>query len=149
MIKSIKEEECKLMLHQNYIGHLAYVYHSKPFVVPITYFYEDNRIVCYSNDGHKINALRLHDRVAIEVAEITSINNWKSVIAHGKYQELEGSAAKALLHEFSLGVKDVIMRKELRDLDYIHEFSSKIEGDDLPIVFVINIEEFTGKIRHD
>ncbi|REE16886.1 hypothetical protein DFQ09_10598 [Winogradskyella pacifica] len=149
MIKSLNKEECQLILSQNYIGHLAYIYQNKPFVVPITYFYSDNRIICYSGDGHKISAMRQHDKVALEVAEITSITNWRSAVAHGQFIELERSSAKAMLHEFSLGVKDVIMRKELRDLDFISEFSAKIDSDDIPTIFIINIEEFTGKIRHD
>ncbi|MBO6881313.1 MULTISPECIES: pyridoxamine 5'-phosphate oxidase family protein [Winogradskyella] len=149
MIKSLNQEECKLILHQNYIGHLAYIYQNKPFVLPITYFHKGDKIICYSGDGHKIHALRQHNAVALEVSEIKSVTNWQSVVVHGLYQELEGSSAKALLHEFSLGVKDVIMRKELRDLDFINEFSAKIDSDDIPIVFVINIEEMTGKMRRN
>ncbi len=149
MIKSLKQEECELILQHNYIGHLAYIYQSKPFVLPITYFYKDHQIICYSGDGHKINALRKHNTVALEVAEINSVNNWQSVAVHGKYEELQGSSAKALLHEFSLGAKDIIMRKELRDLDFISEFSAKINSNDIPIVFVINIEEMTGRMRRN
>lgn len=151
MIKSLNREECELVLGRSYIGHLAYIYQNRPFVVPITYFYseKDNRIICYSGDGHKINALRQQKAVALEVTEITTITNWKSVVAHGQYIELERSIAKALLHEFSLGVKDVVMRKELRDLDFISEFSAKIESDETPIVFVIEIKELTGKLKHD
>lgn len=149
MIKPLKKKECELVLEQNYIGHLAYTYLNKPFVVPITYFFKDDRIICYSGEGHKINALRKHNLVALEVSDINSVSNWQSVVAHGNYEELQGSNAKALLHEFSLGVKDVIMRKELRDLDYISEFSAKISSNDIHIVFVINIEEMTGKMRRN
>ncbi|SDG62735.1 pyridoxamine 5'-phosphate oxidase family protein [Winogradskyella thalassocola] len=149
MIKTLIKEECKLLLSRNYIGHLAYVYQGKPFVVPITYFYSDERIICYSGEGHKLNALRLHTSVAFEVSEIESITNWKSVVAHGEFIELERSSAKAMLHEFSLGVKDVILRKELRDLDFISEFSAKIDSEETPTVFIITIEEFTGKLRHN
>ncbi|MBU2927909.1 pyridoxamine 5'-phosphate oxidase family protein [Winogradskyella psychrotolerans] len=149
MIKSLNIEECELVLSLNYIGHLAYIYKDKPFVVPVTYFYANNRIICYSGDGHKVNALRLHNAAALEVAEITSIDNWKSVVAHGTYIELERSSAKAMLHEFSLGVKDVILRKEQRDLDFISEFSAKIDSDEKSVVFVIDIKEFTGVLRHN
>ena len=149
MTKSLKQEECELILNQNYIGHLAYIDLNKPFVVPITYFYKDDRIICYSGEGHKINALRKQNAVVLEVSEITSVNNWQSVLVHGTYEELKSSSAKALLHEFSLGVKDVIMRIELRDLDYISDFSAKINSDAIPIVFVINIEELTGKMRRN
>lgn len=149
MITSLNIDDCELVLNQHYIGHLAYIYQNKPFVLPITYLYYNDKIICYSGDGHKINALRQHSAIAMEVSEITSINNWKSVVVHGTYQELKGSNAKALLHEFSLGVKDVIMRKERRDLDFIREFSAKIEGDEIAIVFIINIDEITGKIRRN
>ncbi|RCW93296.1 pyridoxamine 5'-phosphate oxidase family protein [Winogradskyella arenosi] len=147
MIKSLQQEDCMLLLSQHYVGHLAYIYHNEPFIVPITYFYKNNRIICYSNEGHKINALRLHGKVALEVAEIKNINSWRSVVAHGVYEELDGCDAKALLHEFSLGVKEVVMRTERRDLDYISEFSAKINKDEVAVIFVIHIEEFTGKMR--
>ncbi|WP_369994294.1 pyridoxamine 5'-phosphate oxidase family protein [Winogradskyella sp.] len=149
MIRPLDQEECKLILNQNYIGHLAYTHQNKPYVLPITYFYKGDKIICYSGDGHKIYALRQNNAVALEVSDIKSVTNWQSVVAHGSYQELEGSTAKSLLHEFSLGVKDVIMRKELRDLDFINEFSAKIDSDDIPIVFVINVEEMTGKMRRN
>lgn len=147
MRKSLRQKECDFILSNNYIGHLAYIYQNKPFIVPITYFYYDQKIICYSGDGHKINALRNHNAVAIEVTEIESINNWKSVVAHGAFEEVQGSHAKALLHEFSLGIKDLILKKELLDLNFINEFSAKIESDTIPIVFKINVEEITGKMR--
>lgn len=149
MIKPLSKKQCELLLSQNYIGHLTYVYQNRPFVVPITYLYKDNQIICYSGEGHKITAMRLHAPVALEVAEITSIKDWKSVVAHGNFKELEGPDAKALLHEFSLGVKEAILQAEHNDLDFISEFSAKIRGNDIPIVFVINIDELTGKMSHD
>ena len=54
-----------------------------------------------------------------------------------------------MLHEFSLGVKEVILKKELKDLDFIREFSVKIENGLIPVVFVIHVEEMTGKIRRE
>ncbi len=69
------------------------------------------------------------------------------MVAHGVYEELDGCDAKALLHEFTLGVKEVVMRTERRDLDYISEFSAKINKDEVAVIFVIHIEEFTGKMR--
>ncbi|MFC0605080.1 pyridoxamine 5'-phosphate oxidase family protein [Winogradskyella pulchriflava] len=149
MISKLKQEACKRLLQQNYIGHLGYTYLNQPFVIPITYFYEGDKIICYSGEGHKIDALRKHNAVALEVSEITSVNQWKSVLVHGTYQELRGSNAKAMLHTFSLGVKDVIMRSELRDLNFISEFSAKISNENIPIVFVINIDDITGRIRNN
>lgn len=146
---NLKENECKRILSKNYIGHLGYIYLDRPFVVPITYFYDKDRnsIICYSGDGHKIMALRKNNAVALEVAEIENVNNWQSVLVEGVYEELENGDAKAQLHDFSLGVKDLIIKKERRDLNFISEFSSKIFNEDIPIVFTIRIEGITGKKR--
>ncbi|WP_456437112.1 pyridoxamine 5'-phosphate oxidase family protein [Psychroserpens sp.] len=147
MIRNLNKEDCELILKQNYIGHLGYIYRERPYVIPITYFFKDNRVICYSGEGHKIVAMRKHTPISLEVSDITSVDEWKSIAVHGSYEEFEGSYAKALLHDFSLGIKDIILNKEHRDLNFISEFSAKIAKNDLPIVFVLNIEEITGKMR--
>ncbi len=149
MIKKLDDKEKMLLLSSNYIGSLGYIFQNKSFVVPITYFYnqEKNNIICYSANGHKINALRKNNSVSLSVTDIDSVNDWKSVLVQGTYKEVEGSTARALLHQFSLGVKDLILRKELRDLDFISQFSSKVYKDDIPIVFTIEINEITGRMR--
>lgn len=149
MIRVLDAQECLHILSGNYIGNLSYIYRDRPFITPITYFFdeENNVIIGYSAEGHKINAMRKNNHVSLNVSEIDSVNDWKSVLAHGTFQELSSSTAKAKLHQFSLGVKDLIIDKEHKELDFISEFSSKIYKDDLPIIFQINVEEVTGKMR--
>jgi hypothetical protein len=88
---------------------------------PITYFYneEQNNIICYSGNGRKINAV--------------------------SYEEHTGSIAKAILRQFSTGVKKIILNQEQRALNFINQFSIRIYDHDIPIVFTINIEGITGK----
>ncbi|WP_040278891.1 pyridoxamine 5'-phosphate oxidase family protein [Psychroserpens damuponensis] len=151
MIRTLNQNESTNLLESNYIGNLSYIYRDRPFVAPITYFFDkaNNVIIGYSAEGHKINAMRKNNNVALAVSETDSVNSWESVLAHGTFLELFGSDAKAQLHIFSLGVKDLIIKKEHRKLDFISEFSSKIYKDDLPIVFQIKIEEITGKMRRN
>ncbi|PTM06753.1 MAG: flavin mononucleotide-binding protein [Bacteroidetes bacterium] len=152
MFINLEEKEIKFILENNYIGHLSYIYQNKPYVVPITYYFDQvsNAIICYSGEGHKITAMRKNNAVSLQVSEISTVNHWKSVLVHGKFEQHYGSDAKAYLHAFSLGVKDVIMEKEYAKLDYISEFSSKIYKGDSPIVYLISIENITGKKRvHD
>ena len=149
MIKTLDDKGCKDILVNNYVGYLSYVYKNRPYTIPITYYYnaEENYIICYSGMGHKIRYMRKHPKVSLAVAEIFRSNRWESVLAHGTYDEIEGGTAKMYLHEFSLGIKRIIFEKESTDLDYISEFSSKIYSDDIPIVFLIRVEELTGKSR--
>ncbi|WP_053992861.1 pyridoxamine 5'-phosphate oxidase family protein [Mangrovimonas sp. TPBH4] len=151
MIKTLNQKECYAVLARNYIGHLAYMYYHQPFIAPITYFYDaaNHWILAYSSEGHKIMAMRKHNDVALQVEEVTSVNEWKSVLIHGSFEELKGSYAKAQLHSFSLGVKDLIMIKEHKDVDFLSEFSSKIHLGEVPVVYVIKIDTINGKLRDD
>lgn len=150
MIKTLDTTECQRILRNNYIGYLAYIYNNRPFVVPITFYYDvlENVIIGYSGNGHKTKALRNNTAVSLEVAEIESVSDWESVQVHGTYREFEGSAAKINLHKFSEGVKKIISLRENKKMDHISEFSSKIFKEGAPVVFQIEIEELTGKERH-
>ncbi|MFD2552425.1 pyridoxamine 5'-phosphate oxidase family protein [Bizionia sediminis] len=150
MIRDLDVQERQQIVANNYIGNLSYIHNNKPYIVPITYFYDlkNKALIGYSAKGHKISAMRENKDVSVLVTEIDSVNNWKSVLAYGVYEELSGSQALAKLHQFSLGVKDLIINKEHRKLDFINEFSSQINKYNLPIIFQINIYETTGKMRH-
>lgn len=149
MIVKLGKSKCRLLLSNNYIGHLAYIYKNRPYVLPITYYYDDstNALLFYSGKGHKINALRIENNVSMEVTDIDSAKTWKSVLVQGIYREFEGSTAKINLHKFSEGVKEVIRKTEGKSLKYLSEFSSKAYKGDSPIVFKIDIEELTGRER--
>jgi len=148
MTRTLDKTENLLLLSNNYIGSLGYISQNRPYVLPITYFYnaEEKNIICYSAIGHKINAMRKNHSVSLCITDIDSVNEWKSVLVHGTYEERSGSNAKALLHQFSLGVKELIIRKELRDLNFLSEFTSK-QNDEIPIIFTLSVDEITGRIR--
>ncbi|WP_242084607.1 pyridoxamine 5'-phosphate oxidase family protein [Aestuariivivens sediminis] len=149
MILKLGKSKCIRLLKDNYIGHMAYIYNNHPYVLPITFYYDaaSNAIIGYSSVGHKIKALRMNHAVSLEVSEIESVNNWRSVVVYGTYDEFLGSTAKISLHKFSEGVKAIIKRKEGKDLKFLSEFSSKIYKDGVPVVFKIDVDDLTGRER--
>lgn len=151
MYTNLKEKDNKFVLENNYLGHLSYIYQDRPFVVPITYFFAPlkNIIICYSAEGHKMNAMRKNKQVAMNVVDVDTLTNWKSVTIHGTFEQLFASEAKSYLHDFSLGIKSLVVEKELKELSFISEFSSKMINENAPMIFIIKIEEITGKMRKD
>lgn len=145
----ISISESTNVLRNNYTGHLAYIAGGKPYVIPITYFFdeEDNSIISYTAEGHKIDAMRKNTSVSVVVEQIQSMVNWESALIHGTFEELDGSTAKQKLHQFSEGIKAIIKRKEHKSPEFINEFSSKSYTRGNPIVYKINILEITGKRR--
>ncbi|MDG4716434.1 pyridoxamine 5'-phosphate oxidase family protein [Winogradskyella marincola] len=149
MIKNLEHKRSSEILKNNYIGYLSYISGNRPYTIPITYYYndEENYIICYSGNGHKIRSMRRHTSISMTVTDIYSNNKWQSVMVHGQYKEAEGSTSKLYLHEFSLGIKNLVLKKEHKDLDYISQFSSKTFNMETPIVFLLNIDDITGKVK--
>jgi nitroimidazol reductase NimA-like FMN-containing flavoprotein (pyridoxamine 5'-phosphate oxidase superfamily) len=146
MITNLKENECVKLLANNYIGQLGYIYIDRPFIVPMTYYFDNkNTIIGYSEDGHKTMAMRQNRKVSLQVAEKDTKDACNSILIHGFYEELIGSESKKYLHEFAAGIKDLILRKEERNTHCIGEFSYKINTQNTPIIFKITIDEITGK----
>lgn len=145
----ISVSESTRVLRDNYNGHLAYIADGKPYVIPITYFFdaEDKSIISYTAEGHKIDAMRKNSSVSVVVEQIQSMVNWESALVHGTFEELEGSSAKQKLHQFTEGIKAIIHRKEKKNIEFINQFSSKSYTKGNPIVYKINILEITGKRR--
>lgn len=150
MIKDLDLKECQYILENNYIGHLGYISENKPYVVPITYFFDkkENHIICYSGEGHKIQAMRKNNQVSFQTADVHAVNKWKSVMIQGTSELHFGSEAQAYLHVFSLGIKNVISETEYQKVNFIREFSSKIESNESAFIFLIKITAITGKKRN-
>jgi nitroimidazol reductase NimA-like FMN-containing flavoprotein (pyridoxamine 5'-phosphate oxidase superfamily) len=69
------------------------------YVVPLIYAYEEGAVVAVTTEGRKISMLRENPRVCVEVDEYDTDGkgSWRSVIAHGTYEELTGEAIEAAL----------------------------------------------------
>ena len=149
MMKNLSAKKSIELLSTNYIGRIAFMAKGNPDIIPITYHYdpEQHSIFSYSSEGGKIEAMRKNRTVAFQVDDITSLNNWRSVLIHGTFEELSGIDAKHILHKFAEGVKINIRRKGVTAPRFLHEFSSKTNTQGIPIVYRINIAEITGKQR--
>jgi nitroimidazol reductase NimA-like FMN-containing flavoprotein (pyridoxamine 5'-phosphate oxidase superfamily) len=147
MITNLNDNKCVTLLSNNYIGQLGYIYIDRPFIVPMTYYFDkENKIIIgYSEDGHKTMSMRKYRKVALQVSEKEDSNTCNSVLVHGFYEEVSGSEAKKYLHNFTKGIKNLILRKEHEDKHCISDFSHKINTQNIPIIFKITIDEMTGK----
>jgi nitroimidazol reductase NimA-like FMN-containing flavoprotein (pyridoxamine 5'-phosphate oxidase superfamily) len=151
MIKQLNQTECLEVLRNNYIGHLGFISGRSPYVLPVTYFHnaEEKCILSYSAMGYKIEAMRKYHHIAFQVEDIKSIQNWRSVLIHGNFEELEGSTAKKELHTFAEGVQETISRIKGEKPKFIQDFSSRLQKETPPIVYRIHITEINGKCREN
>jgi uncharacterized protein len=106
------------------------------YVVPLIYAYENGAVVAVTTEGRKTAMLRDNPRVCVEVDEYDADGrgSWRSVIAHGTYEELSGEEI-----EPALGLmRDRFARTAGRTAE------SRRLGPDV-VVLRISLEEVSGR----
>src|SRR6516165_6934868 len=87
-IVAISQPECEQLLSRVSIGRLACSFNDQPYVVPVCFAYEPERLYVFSTLGKKIEWMRQNPKVCLQVNEIANPSNWISVVINGTYLEL-------------------------------------------------------------
>jgi nitroimidazol reductase NimA-like FMN-containing flavoprotein (pyridoxamine 5'-phosphate oxidase superfamily) len=102
MIHELHPDEIESVLHRHHVGRLACVLAGEPYLVPITYTYQDRFIYGHTLPGQKLDAMRAEPRVSFEVDERWETDVWRSVVVRGVFEELttenDQDVALAALH---------------------------------------------------
>ena len=96
MIHDLHPDEIESVLHRHHVGRLAYVVDGEPYVVPITYTYQDGFVYGHTMPGQKLDAMRAEPRVSFEVDERWETDTWRSVVVRGIFEELIPDKDRAL-----------------------------------------------------
>ena len=64
-----------------------------PYISPVVYAFDGQHLIFQSRPGKKINYLRKNPAVCIEIDIINNLNNWKSVLVYGTFEELKNKEA--------------------------------------------------------
>lgn len=148
MLGILSEEIMQEVLETGMVGRLGYTDGHKIFIIPISYlFYNQKYIIAHSREGQKIDILRKNPNVCFEVDQIRNLENWKSVVLWGKYEEI--SDQRERYYALDLLIRK-IMKHKLTEKKDIEEEYEKIESMILPdrektIVYRIHIEKKSGR----
>jgi hypothetical protein len=101
VIQAMDADACRELLARVGFGRLACAKDNQPYVVPVYFACEGERIYGFSVVGKKIEWMRANPKVCLEVDEVKGQFEWKSVVVTGRYEELgegsEFSAARAVV----------------------------------------------------
>src|ERR1700730_1735248 len=78
-----RSRECREFLARLGFGRLACVSNNRPYIVPIYFSYDAERLYCFSTLGRKIEWMRKNPLVCVEVDEVLAHDNWMSVVVLG------------------------------------------------------------------
>jgi len=149
MIGLLTDEEMKSVLSFIILGRIGCNDGNVTYVVPITYFFDGTDIILHSKVGMKIDIMRSNPQVCFEVDEIHSYNNWKSVIAWGKYIEvLDAKEKESLMKSF---VERMLYMKMSETALPPEQFPIRLHPRDEPVPFVVYkiiIDKMTGRFEN-
>ena len=88
LIEEMPRLACIEFLRRVRFGRLACEQAGQPYVTPFYFGCHQNTLYGFSTLGRKVEWMRANPRVCIEADEITSPQQWTSVVAFGLYEEL-------------------------------------------------------------
>lgn len=93
MLGQLNDRQIERLLHSEMVGRIGCQSKGRVYVVPVTYVYDSEAVYCHSGNGLKLEMMRENPQVCFEVERIYDLGHWQTVIAQGKFEELEGAAA--------------------------------------------------------
>jgi nitroimidazol reductase NimA-like FMN-containing flavoprotein (pyridoxamine 5'-phosphate oxidase superfamily) len=88
LIQEMSPQECRDLLARLGLGSLGCARNNQPYIIPIYFAYEPDRLYGFSTVGQKIEWMRANPLVCVEADEVVNHSDWASVIVLGRYEEL-------------------------------------------------------------
>jgi len=148
MLGELNADEISSLLKRNVIGRIGCTDGADVFIMPINYRYEQDSILCYSLEGHKIKLMRKNNSVCFEVDEIASSNDWKCVIVNGIYEEI---TSEVELKELRPNYTEYMLRRKvsLTSLPAEHsDMPSQFENLSAQVFFRIRFRKLSGRFEN-
>lgn len=134
--RMMNEAETRELLNCSRVGRLGCIFQGEPYVLPLNYLFEDGCIYSHSLPGKKIDALRANPRACLQVDDISDDLHWRSVIAFGRFEEIQQIQERAEL-----------LRKLLQRFPLLTPVESRLVDDAAPpdfVIFRIRVDRITG-----
>ena len=146
MILQLDESEIWDLVDRALHAHLGCSAGGRTYVVPISYARDGKRLLGLTTTGRKVEMMRENPEVCVQVEEVKSLTDWKSVVLWGRYEELSGAErtqATGLLIDrygpgFAEGGDDARRGRSVTP--------PRLDGQAQPlVVYAIHVTEFSGR----
>lgn len=148
MLGKLNSAEVEDLLSSQVIGRIGCHADGTIFIVPISYVYDGQCIYAHTEEGLKVNLMRKNPSVCFEVDKTHDMANWKTVIAWGKFEELEESERQKALQLLVNRILPLVSSETTHlfpDWPFGSEDISGIQG----IVFRICLTEKSGRFENN
>ena len=136
-MKQLEWTDCAQLLTNHPLAHLGVWADDEVYVTPISYVMTaDGRLAFRTHEGRRLEAIRKHSRVCIEVATFNdATGEWKSVIAWGTATKV---TRPAMIHS----IEEALIAKYQSSVSYPATIGKSNEGS---AVVIVDLDTVTGR----
>jgi uncharacterized protein len=141
-ISEMQDRDCRDTLARLGFGRLGCARDNQPYIVPIYFAYQSDRLYGFATLGQKIEWMRSNPRVCVQADEVLSNDNWVSIVAVGQYEELPDTPGYA--NERGKAQSLLEKRSMWWQTSYV---ASKVRGQSeapSPVFYCVHIEKISG-----
>jgi hypothetical protein len=137
-ISELSRVEAIGLLERNHVGRLAFSFHDRVDIEPISYVYHEEWVYVRTSAGTKLTTVQHVPWVAFEVDEIASRTDWRSVVVRGTiyFIEPERGGPEVAGYEAALA--------RVRKADP-HALTDEDAAPHRRTLFRIHVDEMTGR----
>ena len=103
--RDLDTAEAHQILARNHVSRIAYSFHDRVDIEPMSYVYADGVIYLRTTVGSKLTTLARAPWVAFEVDEVVGPFDWQSAVAHGTVYVLEDDGPAITRASYRLAVQ--------------------------------------------
>ncbi len=145
MMGNLSADEIETVLRSEVVGRIACVSDGWPYIIPVTYVYDGGEFVfSHSQDGQKIAAMRANPQVCFEVEQIRSAANWRTVLARGRFEELQRDEEERVM---AMLARQFVWSRPGGESQERHEDAHRRASVVRPVLFRIRLLDRTGRFE--
>jgi uncharacterized protein len=91
-VTEMTREEMEELLRGARYGHLGCTRDGQPYVVPMSYAYDDGAVYLFTTEGTKTEYMAANREVCFQVEEVEDETKWSSVMLSGRAERLTAAA---------------------------------------------------------
>lgn len=142
IISKLRSKESREFLARVGFGRLGCSSNNRPYIVPVYFVYDRERLYCFSTAGQKIQWMRENPLVCLEADEIKNHDHWTTVVVLGKYVEIPNDEDNRKGWEYARALFQ--KRKLWWQSGYTAAQTRRSATPPEPVFYCIVIEQLTG-----
>jgi nitroimidazol reductase NimA-like FMN-containing flavoprotein (pyridoxamine 5'-phosphate oxidase superfamily) len=140
VIGDLTRDEMERVLRSQQIGRLGVTDGRRVYIFPVSYGYARNSVHLVSRPGLKLRLMRRHPEVCFEVEQIETPVRWRTVMAHGTYEEITEPRARDAALAIIAAQGEVVAPSSL---------APYLDGPEAMVVYRIRLSEMTGRFEQN